>query len=132
MPIKSIVIVEDEKDTADLFAEMGRLLGYQVHTSGGGHTALAMIAEKKPSLVVLDVMIPDFSGLDILKFMRRDPRLAKIPVVIVSAKSLPADIRDGLAAGADDYLTKPVSFQDLRLAIERSIHSNPKESLKPS
>jgi CheY-like chemotaxis protein len=65
--------------------------------------------------------MPDISGLEVLRFMRRDPRLAKIPVVIVSAKGMPSDIRNGLDAGASRYLTKPVSFPDLKEAVESSI-----------
>ncbi len=115
---KPIVIVEDEPDTAEMFAEMMRLLGYQVFKSLGGIRAIDLIAEKRPLVVVLDLMMPDLSGLEVLRFMRRDPRLANIPVIIVSAKSLPSDIRKGLDAGASSYLTKPVSFEDLRVAVE--------------
>jgi CheY-like chemotaxis protein len=119
---KPIVIVEDEPDTAEMFAEMMRLLGYQVYKSFGGIRAIDLIAEKRPLVVVLDLMMPDLSGLEVLRFMRRDPRLANIPVVIVSAKSLPSDIRRGLDAGASFYLTKPVAFADLRLAIESAVN----------
>lgn len=116
---KAIVIVEDEPDTAEMFAEMGRLSGYQVYKSLGGVRALDLISEKKPAAVILDVMMPDLSGLEVLRFLHRDPRLAKIPVIIVSAKGLPTDIRDGLEAGAAIYLTKPVAFADLKAALAR-------------
>ncbi|MBN2550355.1 MAG: response regulator [Anaerolineales bacterium] len=119
--VKKIVIVEDEPDTAEMFAEMMRLSGYQVVKSYSGTRAIAVIAEEKPAAVVLDVMMPEFSGLDLLRYMRKDARLAKIPVVIVSAKGLPSDIQDGLEAGAASYLTKPVSFTDLKDAIEKAI-----------
>lgn len=115
---KTIVVVEDEPDTAEMFAEMMRLLGYQVYKSFGGVRAIDMIADKKPSAVLLDLMMPDLSGLEVLRFMRRDPRLAGIPVVIVSAKCLPSDIKRGLDAGASAYLTKPVSFADLKETVE--------------
>lgn len=118
---KIIVVVEDEPDTAEMFAEMMQLIGYQVHKCYGGTRALAVISEKKPAAVVLDVMMPDLSGLEVLHYMRRDPRLANIPVVIVSAKSLHTDIKNGLDAGASYYLTKPVSFMDLKEAIEKAI-----------
>ena len=113
-----IVIVEDEADTADMFAEMMDLLGYHVFKSVGGVRALDLIAEKKPAVVLLDLMMPELSGLDILGLMRRDPGLADIPVIIVSAKGLPSDIKSGLDAGATRYLTKPVSFADLREAVD--------------
>jgi DNA-binding response OmpR family regulator len=66
-------------------------------------------------------MMPDLSGLEVLRFIRRDPRLEQIPVIVVSAKSLPSDIKDGLDAGANVYLTKPVAFQDLNAAVRQVI-----------
>jgi len=120
---KTIIVVEDEPDTAEMFAEMMSLMGYQVFKSYGGVRAIDLIADKKPAAVVLDLMMPDLSGLEVLRFMRRDPRLAEIPVVIVSAKGLPADVKRGLDAGASSYLTKPVSFNDLRDAVEKVVRS---------
>ena len=118
---QTIVIVEDEPDTAEMFAEMMRLSGYHVIKSHGGTRAIAQISEAMPAAVVLDLMMPDLSGLEVLRYMRRDPRLVEVPVVIVSAKSLPSDIKTGMDAGASMYLTKPVAFQDLKLAVEASI-----------
>ena len=119
--MKTIVIVEDEVDTAEMFGEMMRLTGYQVYKTYSGTRALATIAEKMPDAVILDLMMPDLSGLEVLHMMHRDPRLAKIPVVIVSAKGLPSDVKVGLQAGAAAYLTKPVSFHDLANAIEKAV-----------
>lgn len=113
-----IIIVEDEPDTAEMFAEMMRLSGYQVIKSYGSAAAMGLIVKEAPDAVVLDVMMPDVSGLEVLQFMHRDPVLANIPVIVVSAKSLPSDIRTGLDAGATMYLTKPVAFMDLRKAVE--------------
>ena len=80
-----------------------------------------MMIANKPDVVILDIMMPDISGLDILRQMRRDPELSDIPVVVVSAKSMPADIKNGMEAGASMYLTKPVGFLDLKEAVERAI-----------
>ena len=121
---KKIIIVEDEPDTAEMFAEMMRLSGYQVVKSYGSTAAMGLIIKEKPDAVVLDVMMPDVSGLEVLQFMRRDPSLTNIPVIVVSAKSLPSDIRSGLDAGATMYLTKPVAFMDLRKAVERVLTSS--------
>jgi DNA-binding response OmpR family regulator len=121
---KKIVIVEDEPDTAEMFAEMMRLSGHHVLKSYGGTPAIALISHEVPDVVVLDVMMPDLSGLEVLRFMRRDPRLEQIPVIVVSAKSLPSDIKNGLDAGANIYLTKPVAFQDLNAAVRKVIEAN--------
>jgi DNA-binding response OmpR family regulator len=106
-----------------MFAEMMRLSGYQVIKSYGGRPAIALISQTKPDAVVLDLMMPDLSGLEVMGYMRRDPRLANIPVIIVSARSLPADIKHGMDAGAWIYLTKPVSFMDLKAAVEKAIQT---------
>jgi len=120
---KKIVIVEDEPDTAEMFAEMMRLSGHHVLKSYGGTPAIALISHELPDVVVLDVMMPDLSGLEVLRFIRRDPRLEQIPVIVVSAKSLPSDIKDGLDAGANAYLTKPVAFQDLNSAVRQVLEA---------
>ena len=120
---KKIIIVEDEPDTAEMFAEMMRLSGHHVLKSYGGTPAIALISHEIPDAVVLDVMMPDLSGLEVLRFIRRDPRLEQIPVIVVSAKSLPSDIKNGLDAGANVYLTKPVAFQDLNTAVRDVIES---------
>jgi CheY-like chemotaxis protein len=114
---KKIVIVEDEPDTAEMFAEMMRLSGHHVIKSYGGTAAIGLISHEVPDVIVLDVMMPDLSGLEVLRYIRRDPRLAEIPVIVVSAKSLPSDINNGMDAGANVYLTKPVAFQDLNRAV---------------
>ncbi len=128
MEAKKIVIVEDEPDTAEMFAEMMRLSGHHVLKSYGGTPAIALISHEIPDAVVLDVMMPDLSGLEVLRFLRRDPRLEQIPVIVVSAKSLPSDIKNGLDAGANVYLTKPVAFKDLNAAVRQVIESAPNET----
>jgi CheY-like chemotaxis protein len=119
MSPKTVLIIEDEEDAADMFAEMMRVSGYRVLKTSSSTPALTMMTSEKPDVVILDIMMPEISGLDILRQMRQDPELAKIPVVVVSAKSMPADIKIGMEAGASMYLTKPVGFSELKEAIER-------------
>ena len=121
--LKKIVIVEDQPDVADLLEEMLNIGLYQIvkiHSSTG---ALSMIRAEKPDLVLLDIMMPDVPGLEVLRYMRREPDLQRTPVVIVSAKTLPADIRTGLEAGATEYLTKPVDVEVLRGTVARVIQN---------
>jgi DNA-binding response OmpR family regulator len=121
--LKKIVIVEDQPDVADLLEEMLNIGRYQIvkiHSSTG---ALSMILAEKPDLVLLDIMMPDVSGLEVLRYMRREPDLEKTPVVIVSAKTLPADIRTGFEAGATEYLTKPVDVEVLRSTVARVLQN---------
>ena len=120
---KTVLIIEDEEDAAELFAEMMRVSGFRVLKTFNSTPALKMIADEKPDVVILDIMMPEISGLDLLRQMRRDPKLAGIPAVVVSAKSMPADIKNGMEAGASSYLTKPVGFLDLKEAVERALNS---------
>jgi len=119
---KKIIIIEDEPDTAEMYAEMMRICGYQVVKYYGGVPAVAQVTEQQPAAVLLDLMMPDLSGLEVLRFMKEDPALVNVPVIIVSAKTLPSDIEEGLEAGAAVYLTKPVSFSDLKRAIDRVVN----------
>ena len=115
---KRVMIVEDQADAAELFAEMMRLNGYRVLKTFSGAQAISLIAQEKPDIIILDIMMPEVSGLDVLRFMRQQPDLASIPVVIVSAMATAADMQIGLDAGASIYLTKPVSYIDLKNAID--------------
>ncbi|MFN2211581.1 MAG: response regulator transcription factor [Anaerolineales bacterium] len=117
----NVVIIEDEPDTAEMYAEMLRLSGYNVVKYFGGLAAVAQILDQKPAAVVLDLMMPDLSGLEVLNYIKSQQDLTKIPVIIVSAKTLPEDIEAGLKAGATAYLTKPVSYSKLKTAIDDAI-----------
>src|SRR5215212_1998768 len=93
---KTVLIIEDESDAAELFAEMMRVSGFRVLKTSSSTPAITLITTERPDLVILDIMMPEVSGLDILRQMRRDPALVSVPVVVVSAKSMPADIKNGL------------------------------------
>ena len=123
-----IVIIEDEPDTAEMYAEMMRISGYDVVKYYGGLSAVAHLADQDPNAVILDLMMPDLSGLEVLNYIKEKPDLSDLPVIIVSAKTMPEDVEKGLLAGAVAYLTKPVSFADLRVAIDGAV-SNSSEKL---
>jgi two-component system, OmpR family, phosphate regulon response regulator PhoB len=120
---KTVMIIEDEEDAAELFAEMMRISGYRVVKTSKSAPAIEMMTAEKPDVILLDIMMPEISGLDIMRQMRTDPMLANIPVVVVTAKGMPADIKNGMEAGASTYLTKPVGFLDLKEAVERVLGS---------
>ena len=115
---KIVMIIEDEPDAAELFAEMMRLNGFRVIKTYSSLPAMGLIVQEKPDLILLDIMMPEISGLDILRSMRSNPDLAMIPVVVISARATPTDIKNGLDAGASIYLTKPVSYMDLKNAVD--------------
>jgi DNA-binding response OmpR family regulator len=112
------IVVENEQDAAEMFAEMMHVSGFRVLKAFGSSSAMNMINKEEPAAVILDIMMPDFSGLEVLWYMRREPNLAAIPVVVVSTKSMPADIQSGLEAGASLYLTRLVGYSDLKNAVD--------------
>lgn len=118
---KTVMIIEDEPDAAEMFAEMMRVNGFRVVKMFSSAPAIPMLNQEKPDIVILDVMMPDISGLEVLRYIRREPELSSIPVIVISAKSMPSDIKTGLEAGADLYLTKPVGFIDLKQAVDQVI-----------
>jgi DNA-binding response OmpR family regulator len=119
-----VLIVEDELDTAEMLAEMMRLSGYQVHKILGGAGAVGQIFHYRPDAVLLDIMMPDCSGYEVLSSLQRDPRLKSIPIVLVSALALPEHVQKGLESGAAAYLTKPVGFRELQATVEKVIQQN--------
>ena len=126
--VKTVIVVEDEPDAAELFAEMMRVSGFRVLKTYSSTPAISLIAKERPNAVILDIMMPDISGLEVLRFMRRDPELKDTPVIVVSARSLPSDIREGLEAGATIYLTKPVGYLDLKKSIDQVMQEQPTEN----
>jgi CheY-like chemotaxis protein len=118
---KIILVVEDEEETAAMLAEMLKVSGYSVVNSTDSKNAITKIKEQPPNAIILDIMLPDISGLEVLRFVRQNPQFTEIPVVVVSAKAMPADIQVGLEAGATAYLTKPVSYNELKQAVEEAI-----------
>lgn len=116
-PLPLALVVEDHEPTAEMFAEMLSISGFEVERATTGQQARAAFAARRPALILLDVMMPGLSGLDLLAEFRA---AAGTPVIVITAKGLPSDREAARAAGATEYLTKPVSFQELRQAIARA------------
>lgn len=114
-----ILVVEDDPDQRALARQRLQSAGYRVREAGSAK-ALAEMLEKEapPDLMLLDVVLPDGDGFDILGSLRRHPRHALLPVVMLTVKSDPADIRTGLALAADGYVTKPYDARALAGAID--------------
>ena len=113
-----IVLVEDEKDMADLVAARLRREGYKVDVIHDGDAALRAIPADPPDLLLLDIMLPGVWGTEIASFLRRDPRTAGVPIIMLTARGEESDIVVGLKFGADDYVTKPFSMSVLLARID--------------
>ncbi len=131
MHLASILIVDDDPRTAELLTMMFELEGYSTAVANDVTMAIESIQHNKPDALVVDVMMPGASGLALCRYVRNNPDLADLPIVIVSAKSQPEDKQAGLEAGADVYLTKPVSQAELLDAIGQSLGRQPRSRGEP-
>lgn len=116
--VSRILIVDDEDDLAELVAFRLQQLGHVAATTGSGIGALMEVQRKRPDLMVLDLMLPDLSGTEVCRRIRRDAATRDIPIVMVTAKTDEVDRVVGFEVGADDYVTKPFSPRELVLRIE--------------
>ncbi|CAN5769928.1 response regulator transcription factor [soil metagenome] len=123
-----ILVVDDEPDISALVAYHLARESYRVRTVGNGGEALRAIEAEQPELIVLDLMLPGTSGLEILRELRRRVETATIPIILLTARREEQDRVEGLRLGADDYMAKPFSPQELVLrvgAVLRRVRQSP-------
>ncbi len=120
-----LLLVEDEEDIAALIKLQAEIAGYKLHVEVDGLNGLRAIEREKPDLIILDIMLPGQSGLDVCRKIKNNPDLKNIPVIMISAKSEELDVVLGLELGADDYVTKPFSpkilFSRIRAVLRRGM-----------
>lgn len=123
-----VLLVEDEPDISALVAFHLARESYRVRTAADGTEALSIIERERPDLVVLDLLLPGLQGLEVLRQLREQPETRSIPVIILTARKAEEDRIEGLRLGADDYVSKPFSPQELVLrvgAVLRRVHQPP-------
>jgi DNA-binding response OmpR family regulator len=108
-----ILIAEDEPDIRDLVAFTLRFAGHEVVTGINGEEAVQIAKQEYPDLILLDVRMPRMTGYEACKLIKADPKLKDVPVVFLSAKGQESEIRDGMDAGAEEYLLKPFAPDQL-------------------
>ncbi len=116
--MEKILVIEDEAIIRENIAEILRISGYESLQADNGFVGVQQILEHKPDLVICDVMMPRLNGYQVLETIRKSSETATIPFIFLTAKASPEDIRKGMSLGADDYLTKPFSRDELIGAIE--------------
>jgi len=127
-----ILVVEDEKDLAELMVYNLREAGHQTEISSTGAGALAKASTFKPDVVLLDLMLPDISGLEVIRILRSSPQQNRTAVMMVTAKGAESDRVQGFELGADDYVVKPFSVREVLLRVEailRRLLESPKGDL---
>jgi two-component system phosphate regulon response regulator PhoB len=112
-----VLVVDDEPDIIALVAYHLARAGYRVSTAANGLEALQAAREEQPAMILLDLMLPELSGFQVLERLRSDRALADIPVLMLTARREEPDRVQGLSLGADDYLVKPFSPQELVLRV---------------
>jgi len=115
--VKKILVVDDEPDAVKMLKLTLTLEGYEVVTAANGQAAIQQAAQERPDLVILDVMMPEMDGYELSRQLRRMVDFAQVPIVFLSARTEVVDKVEGLRAGANDYITKPVSPQELAARV---------------
>ena len=116
---RKVLIVDDEPNIVTALEFLFRRSGYEVRIATNGAEALAQVESERPDVVLLDVMMPGKSGYEVCQRLRERPELAPTKIVMLSAKGSEAEVNKGLSLGADLYITKPFSTQELVATIDR-------------
>jgi len=110
-----VLVVDDEPNITELVAMALRYEGFSVKTAASGHAALNAVTQFSPALVILDIMLPDIDGIEVLRRLNSSGN--KIPIIFLTAKDATEDKVHGLTIGGDDYVTKPFSIEELMARV---------------
>ena len=113
-----VLVADDDPDILDLVRYRLERSGFTVATAADGTEAVRLATDLAPALAVVDVMMPGLTGFEVTRKLRDDPRTAGIPVILLTARAQEADVQEGFAAGADDYLRKPFSPRELSARVQ--------------
>ncbi len=134
MEKKKILVVDDEPDVTDLVAYHLKAKGFHVECLNDATASISRARAFQPDLVILDIMMPHLSGIQVCRILRADNKLARVPIIFLTAKAETHDRIEGLESGADDYLSKPFSPKELVLRVEsilrRSVNAKDPVSAK--
>jgi DNA-binding response OmpR family regulator len=125
-----IAIVDDEKDIAELIAVNLKKAGFKIKEFYDGQSFLAFLSKQEPDVIILDLMLPDTDGIEICKYVRKEPKLAHIPIIMLTARAEETDKIIGLELGADDYVTKPFSPKELVARVKAILRRKQKPEQK--
>jgi two-component system, OmpR family, lantibiotic biosynthesis response regulator NisR/SpaR len=121
-----ILVVDDDPNALDIVKTYLDAQGYDVTTASNGTEALSLLDTVRPVLVLLDVMMPGMDGWEVARVIKNHPDFGSTRVVMLTARSDFADKHEGLRAGADDYLVKPIQLADLGERVERNLKAREK------
>lgn len=116
-------VVDDNRNTAESIAKMLNMMGVETTVCLGPREAIQKLTSGVPDFMTLDVNMPGVSGLEVVKYIRRDPRIADLPVIIISSEAQTTEMAKALLAGANLFLPKPVDFDRLEAAVKDVIET---------
>ncbi len=119
----TILIVDDDPDSLDIVRTFLESKGYVVTTANNGKEGLARLEEVHPALVLLDVMMPGMDGWEVARVIKNHPDFGNTRVVMLTARSGFSDKQEGLRAGADDYIVKPIRLDELASRVEKNLEA---------
>lgn len=114
----NVLVVDDDPDIRELVAFKLEQMGHTVTAEADGESGLAAALATTPDLVLLDVMMPKLTGIEVCQRLREEVSTARVPVILITAKAQEVDVERGFAAGADDYIVKPFSPRELASRVE--------------
>ena len=120
-----VMVIEDEEAIAMMLSYNLEKEGYKVEVVSNGMNAVKEVERLKPSVILLDWMLPEISGVEICRIIRSKPEIKNIPIIMLTAKSQEEDIVKGLSSGADDYVTKPFSIPELMARVKTNMRRAP-------
>jgi DNA-binding response OmpR family regulator len=128
--MSEILVVDDDRDVAQSIELSLRRRGYRVTLAHSGVEALKTLRRYRPDIVILDILMPGMSGLEVCRHLRTDPNTVGLPIIFLTARGQEQDRIDGLRAGADDYLSKPFSLEELILRVKAVLRRAQQDSVE--
>jgi DNA-binding response OmpR family regulator len=123
-----VLVVDDDPNALDIVRTFLESKGYGVTTAKNGKEALGLLEEVDPALVLLDVMMPGMDGWEVARVIKNHPKFGRTRVVMLTARSDFADKHEGLRAGADDYIVKPIQLRELGERVELNLKAREKSA----
>jgi DNA-binding response OmpR family regulator len=121
-----ILVVDDDPNSLDIVRTFLESRGYTVATASDGKEAIAKLDEVQPAVILLDVMMPGMDGWEVARLIKNHPSYSDVRVVMLTARSDFTDKHEGLRAGADDYIVKPIKLEELAKRVERNLRAREK------
>jgi CheY-like chemotaxis protein len=119
------LVVDDARFAAATIAQALNLLGYETRVAYGSRPAIESLAHRLPDVILLDINMPGLDGIEVCRYLRRDPRTAKIPIIAISAEAQEETVAQARKAGANAFLPKPIDMDALEKTLKRILPQPP-------